>query len=152
MNTYATRTREFTTFHEPDTLLTAKSEDYQVSKLDLKLLISRGRKEKDSLTTGYLLHTLGDLEAQVGNTETAHSLHKEAIELDSHTPQSYLIYATGLFRAFNRADLAIKQIRELRLLILSGKWEPTINEPSRHWYMNELNALSEEIRVQRRQG
>jgi tetratricopeptide (TPR) repeat protein len=138
---------EFSFFHQLDDVPVSKREGINISIVDLKLLISRARHEGDSLTMGYLLQALGDLEAQEGNMQAAHSLHREAIELDSHTPLPYLLYATGLFRAFNRSDLAVNQIRELRVLLRSGEWKPTVNDPSRNWYMNELNALSEEIKM-----
>lgn len=147
MNTSSVRKRELSTLHQFDDLSEPKGEDYQASRVELEILISRSRSEGDSLIMGYLLQSLGDLEARSGNVKMAHSLHQEAVELDSHTPLPYLLYATGLFRAFDRADLAMNQIRDLKVLLLSGEWEPTVNEPSQHWYMDELNALSEEIKM-----
>ncbi|MCF6203218.1 MAG: hypothetical protein L3J59_06025 [Methylococcaceae bacterium] len=118
-----------------------------ITRTQLKLLISRGQSEGDMLTTGYLLQVLGDKEAEIGNIKIAHLLHRKAINLDADTPLPHLIYATGLLRAFNRPDLAIKQIRELRSLLQIGKWKPTVNEPSRHWYLKQLNFLCDEIKM-----
>ncbi len=123
------------------------SEHQSITRTQLKLLISRGQNEGDTLTTGYLLQVLGDKEAEIGNIKIGHLLHRKAINLDTDTPLPLLIYATGLFRAFNRPDLAIKQIRVLRSLLQIGKWKPTVNEPSRNWYLKELNFLCDEIKM-----
>ncbi len=127
--------------------LPSGSKHQSITRAQLKLLISRGQSEGDTLTTGYLLQVLGDKEAEIGNIKTGHLLHRKAINLETDTPLPHLIYATGLFRAFNRPDLAIKQIRELRSLLQIGKWKPTVNEPSRNWYLRQLNSLCDEIKM-----
>lgn len=124
------------------------NKDYLISKLHLERLLTRCQNEGDTLSIGYLLQALGDLEAKSGHTRSGHTLHCEAIDLDSNTPHPRLLYATGLLRAFNRPDLAIKQINKLRDFLNTDKWEPTANEPSRKWYLFELNALSEEIKTE----
>lgn len=116
-----------------------------LTKQEIKLLIARMRKEEDNLITGYLLQTLGDMEAKDGNIEVAHSLHLDAINLDPNTPLPHLLYATGLIRAFNRPELALIKIQEIRSLLDSEAWQPNVNEPSLAWYINELDSLTEEI-------
>ena len=128
-------------------LLPSGSEHHSTTRAQLKLLISRGQREGDTLTTGYLLQVLGDKEAEIGNIKIGHLLHRKAINLDTETPLPHLIYATGLLRAFNRPDLAIKQVRELRSLLQIGTWEPTVNEPSHNWYLKQLNSLCDEIKM-----
>lgn len=128
----------------------AASKDFSTARKNLQILLSRARGEKDSQTTGYLLQALGDVEAEAGNVEIAHSLHEEALSRDSGNPLPLLLYAKGLLRAFRRPDLALKRVAEIESLMSSGRWTPGKDEPSREWYQAELTTLRQEIQSHKR--
>jgi predicted Zn-dependent protease len=119
--------------------------DFETARINLKALISRARIEGDTLTAGYLLQVLGDVEARANNTEVAHSLHQEALSLDAGNPLPLLLYAKGLLRAFRRPDLALSRLVEVQALIESGRWKPGEDEPNREWYEREISDLRHEI-------
>ena len=119
--------------------------DFTTARANLKTLISRAQAEGDTLTTGYLLQVLGDMEAHAGDTKMAHSLHEQALAMDPNNPLPLLLYAQGLLRAFHQPDLARSRLAEAEVLVKSGCWKPGKDEPSREWYEREFKNLRSEI-------
>lgn len=122
--------------------------DYETARKNLQILILRARDDGDRLNTAFLLHVLGDIEAQDGNPEIGHTYHQEAIVLHENHPLPHLMYAEGLLRAFGRPDLAMQELQKLKEILDSGKLEEGADEKTLEWYETEHRTLTEQVNKQ----
>src|SRR6267142_3303294 len=99
--------------------------DYQTARSNLEALISRLRIEPGTPWLGFILQTLGDVEALDGRLEEGHRLHQEAVALDPGSPMPLLHYAEGLLRAFARPDLAKLRLSEAEAKLADSSWRET---------------------------
>jgi predicted Zn-dependent protease len=112
--------------------------DYPTARQNLRILITRAEDERDTITLCYLLQRLGDIEAKTGNPELGHSLHKQAIDIDSGSPFSLFTYANSLFDVFKSPDLALASLNELEKMLNSGQWKPDEHDLSKEWYEKNI--------------
>jgi tetratricopeptide (TPR) repeat protein len=122
----------------------ATRRDFSAARENLEVLLNRAEAEGDIGTLGYLLQTLGDVEAHSGNHQRAIELHQKAISLDPNSPLPYLFYARGLFRAFGDPDASLVALSKAEN-ILATVWQDDENELPRSYYEREFQSLKDEI-------
>lgn len=119
--------------------------DHARARSNLATLLVRAEADGDLCAVGYLLQTLGNIEAKDGNLAAGHALHQRAINLDPKSPLPLLEYAKGLFRVFECSSLAEEQLARAEALLSSTSWIPEEDEPSREWYQKELDELRDKM-------
>jgi len=118
--------------------------DYATARTNLEALIERLRLAGETGQTAYLLHVLGNVEAEAGELEKGHSLHRKALDLAGPHPFEHLMYATGLVRSFSQPKDAIAQVEAAEELIRSGQWTPSEEDMPREWYESEFAKIRAE--------
>ena len=121
------------------------SRDYDTARQDLNVLIARVRNSGEPSEVAFLLHILGDVEAESGHPEKGHMLHQEAISLDEGHPSAYISYAKGLLRSFIEPDLALDQLRRAEEIVQSANWVPAADDLPRMYYANEIADIRKEV-------
>lgn len=122
----------------------AVSGDFLLARQHLETLLSRVEAGDDFSSLGYVLQILGDVEANLGNSERATQLHERAIALDAQSPLPYLFYAQGLLRAFRDPEKSLAALREAEKVLLSD-WRESDDELPKSYYEHEIHALRDEI-------
>ncbi len=122
----------------------AARKDYAVARENLETLLYRAEAEGDVRSLGFLLQTLGDVEAYSGDQQRATELHQKAIALDPRSPLPYLFYAQGLFRAFGNSKASLGMLSEAER-ILATVWRDDENELPKSYYEREFQNLKNEI-------
>jgi predicted Zn-dependent protease len=121
------------------------SRDYGTARDNLNVLITRLRSGGEPSEIAFLLHILGDVEAESGHPDKGHALHQEAISLDEGHPSGHISYAKGLLRSFNQRDRALDQLRKAEEIVRSTAWVPDEDDLPRTYYEKEIAEIRGEI-------
>ncbi len=98
------------------------SGDLDQAKEAYERLLDRAESNDDDVAISFLMQSLANVEARMGNHDVGHELHLRAIGQSFGVPLNLIVYAKGLVQHFKDAEAAEVKLQEAEALIQSGKW------------------------------
>lgn len=111
-------------------------------------LLDQAEANDDDVAISFLMQSLGNIEARLGNFELGHELHLRAVGQSSGVPLNLIVYAKGLANYFDDPQSAEQKLREAESLIASGKWNRRLDNISPESYADQIAQVRETIAEQ----
>ena len=101
-------------------------------------LLDQAEADDDDVAISFLMQSLGNIEARLGNIELGHELHLRAIGSSHGVPFNLISYAKGLVNYFDDPESAEQKLKEAESLIQSGKWNRRLDNISPESYADQI--------------
>ena len=108
-------------------------------------LLDKAEANDDDVAISFLMQSLANVEARLGNFQLGHELHLRAIGQSSGVPLNLIVYAKGLVNHFDDAQLAEQKLSEAESLIESGKWNRRVDTISAESYVQQIAEVRKAI-------
>jgi len=110
-------------------------------------LLDQAESNDDDVAISFLMQSLANVEARLGNHDAGHELHLRAIGQSFGVPLNLIVYAKGLVQHFDDAQAAEGKLQEAEALIQSGKWNRRSDSISPESYAQQISEVREIIRT-----
>ena len=111
-------------------------------------LLDQAEANDDDVAISFLMQSLGNVEARLGNFELGHELHLRAVGHSQGVPLNLIVYAKGLVNYFGDAQSAEQKLREAESLIKSSKWNRRLDTILPGTYAEQIAEVRETIAEQ----
>ena len=105
----------------------------------------RAEANDDDVAISFLLQSLGNVEARLGNIELGHELHLRAVGQSRGVPLNLIVYAKGLVNYFDDSDSAEQKLKQAESLIASDKWNRRLDTNSPESYAIQIAEVRKAI-------
>lgn len=115
------------------------------AKQAFERLLDQAEANDDDVAISFLLQSLGNVEARLGNIELGHELHLRAVGQSRGVPLNLIVYAKGLVNYFDDSDSAEQKLKQAESLIASDKWNRRLDTNSPESYAIQIAEVRKAI-------
>jgi len=111
-------------------------------------LLDHAESNDDDVAISFLMQSLANVEARMGNLKLGRELHLRAIGQSFGIPLNLVVYAKSLVEHFDDPKLAEQKLIQAESLIKSDKWNRRVDNIAPESYAEQIAEVREAIRSQ----
>ena len=108
--------------------------------------LDQAESNDDDVAISFLMQSLANVEARMGNLKLGKELHLRAVGQSSGIPLNLVVYAKSLVEHFDDPQMAEQKLTEAESLIKSGKWNQRVDSITPQSYAEQIAEVREAIK------